>query len=254
MLTLDLGNTRTKICAWDGADVRAQGEFARGDEAELLDFAASTGLARAALSTVAGSAYTREIVGLLAGRAIACAVAPDSGLENRTRTPGTVGLDRLYAARGALAELPRSCLVCDLGTALTVDAVLAPGGDPGASVADRGVFLGGAIAVGPELAALALHEHTADLPRVEPEPGCPALGRDTLEALRSGCVVGVRGAARELLEEIARESGLADAPVFVTGGGRSYLLEPEPFTGRTLYERPELVHRGLFEAARRLFP
>ena len=254
MLTLDLGNTRTKVCAWEGSDLGAQGEFARGEEARLLDFAASCGLARAALSTVAGPEYTGRVVDLLAGRAIACAVAPDCGLENRTATPETVGHDRLYAARGALAELHRSCLVCDLGTALTVDAVLAPGSEPGASGSDRGAFLGGAIAVGPELAARALHEHTAGLPRVSPEPGVPALGRDTLEALRSGCVVGVRGAARGLLEEIAVESGLTDAPVFVTGGGRSFLLEPEPFTGRVLYERPWLVHRGLLEAARRLLP
>ncbi len=253
VLTLDLGNSRTKACLWQRRLVLRTAEFALDDDLGLASFAdeiASTVPEDArclALSSVADSAYTRRVVKLFAERRWNCVIEPHAGLENQTRSPETVGVDRLYAARGALTELGESTLICDLGTALTVDLCLAPAaGDVGSFV---GTFAGGAIAVGPQLAAMALAEHTARLPAVELVPGAPALGRDTQEAIRAGCVVGIRGAARALVEEISREAGLPGAPVCVTGGARAFLMEPEPFTERVVLASGELVHRGLLEAA-----
>ena len=112
----------------------------------------------------------------------------------------------------------------------------------------RPLFRGGAIAAGPALLARALAEHAARLPRIEPRPGAGALGRDTQRALEAGASVGFRGAARELVEGVARESGLTDAPVYLTGGARVFLLEPRPFVERRLEVVPDLVHLGLLAA------
>src|SRR6185436_227508 len=109
-------------------------------------------------------------------------------------------------------------------------------------------FLGGAIAPGPRLLAAALASGTARLPLIEPRVGAQALGTVTEDAIQAGVVVGFRGAAERLVEEIAAESGLGTAPVVLTGGARAFLLEPRPFTTRSLEVVPELVHRGLLAA------
>lgn len=167
-------------------------------------------------------------------------INPPSGLELRVEHPETVGADRLFAARGALERLGRSAIVVDAGTALTVDALLVEDG--------RGIFLGGAIAPGPALLAEALGRGGARLHGIEPQPGAPALGRETAEALEAGVVVGFEGAALELVRRVGLEAELGQAPVLLTGGAAGFLREA---LGRTLAELVEvqaLVPEGLAAA------
>jgi len=250
-ITLDLGNSRCKVRAWDPAT----GIGPRGEPARAADFDGAPRLAQrladwlrgeerpalAFLSSVAAPAVEERVAGVLAAAAERVLVAPPPGLEVLCRVPAEVGRDRLYAARGALSLLGRSAVVVDAGTALTVDAVLHREKGPGA-------FLGGAIAPGPRLSAEALASGAARLPRVEPEPGVGALGRDTREAIRAGVGVGFRGAARELLDGVSHEADLEDAPVVLTGGARAFLLLPRPFTSREIVRLPDVVHLGLLAA------
>jgi len=247
--TLDLGNTRGKARLWciapgaaperlrdvalevsSGLGARLGAWLAEGERPRLV-----------ALSSVADPALEAEVAEAVDAAGGELLVAPSPGIENRCRHPETTGLDRLYAARGALEVAGRSAIVVDAGTALTVDAVVR-------SPAGGGELLGGAIAPGPDLGARALARETARLPHVACEPGVPALGRDTEEAIRAGLVVGFRGAARALVEGIAAEAGLEGAPVALTGGARALLLEPTPFVEAELLVAPGLVHLGLLRA------
>jgi len=246
MLTVDLGNTRAKLRLWGPPSSGAPPalldslEIASADTGALEPWLAGRRPHRAALSSVNSSARTAPLVAELSRRVDELWVAPAPPLENRCLSPERVGLDRLYAAAGAAARLGRSCAVVDLGTALTVDALLVEG--------ERRAFLGGAIAPGPELLAAALAGGTARLPRVEPRPGARALGRITEEALLSGVVVGLRGAAERLVSEVTAEAGIPAAPVVLTGGGRDFLLQPGPFVAGELWVEPDLVHLGLLAA------
>jgi pantothenate kinase type III len=246
LLTVDLGNTRCKLRLWssagallDGADLDTAGS-AHHDVAQRAA-AWLAGCARPAAGAVCAvgardleAALSEHLAALLGDGRLR---APDPGLELEVDSVHTLGRDRLFAARGAF-ELERgSALVVDAGTALTVDALEARAG--------RARFRGGAITAGPALIARALSEHAARLPRIEPRPGVPALGRDTRGALEAGVGVGFRGAARALVEELAREGGLQSAPVYLTGGARAFLLEPCPFVEGTLRVVPDLVHLGL---------
>ena len=76
-----------------------------------------------------------------------------------------------------------------------------------------------------------------------------ALGRDTDSALRAGVGVGFEGAARWLVERIASEACLGEAPVVLTGGARAFLAEALVLPGRRLLVEPDLVARGLAAAA-----
>jgi len=243
LLTVDLGNSRLKACLWrDDAAPAARFE-GQGDESE--DFArwlAAHPAERAGLASVAGSERTARVLAQLARAVREVVAAPPAAIEILCRSPERVGQDRLHAAAGAARLLGRSALVVNAGTALTVDVVRVSGG--------RCAFVGGAIAPGPTLLARALAEGTAQLPLVVPRPGVPALGTVTEAALEAGIVHGFRGAAARLVEELARAQGLGEAPVAVTGGARSFLLEPVPFSERALVVEPELVQRGLLAALR----
>ncbi len=248
-LTVDAGNSRVKLVLWGAG---AAGEpLARA--ALAWDAALAGGLAaflapharpaRAALASVGAEDASAALARALAPLVERLSLAPPHGLANETRDPGGVGLDRLYAARGALELVGGPALVVDAGTALTVDAV---------TDARGGAFLGGAIAPGPELLARALAAETggpARLPRVEPLPGAHALGRDTREAIRAGVAVGLRGAARALVEGVAHEAGLESAPLVLAGGARAFL--EDAFPGRSVRACDDLVPRGLRHALAR---
>ena len=167
----------------------------------------------------------------------------DCGLENRTSEPQHVGRDRLFAARGALELLGSSALVIDVGTAATVDVLLALPTETGLP---RGAFLGGAIAPGPALLARALASGAARLFSVEPTPNPAALGRDSAAAMRAGIGLGLRGAVRELANEIAREAGLVDPRIALTGGARAFVARA--FDAARVVECADLVHVGLCAA------
>jgi type III pantothenate kinase len=258
-LTVDLGNSRLKAVAWRAAGagglVRPGARFSLGvlpepgqegpgeatSAAAWSRRVAELGLTnprRVALSCVARPELGAAVAAALRGAfGVPVFDPPEHGLELDLTQRETVGQDRLFAARGA-AQLGRSAIVLDAGTALTVDALLVRPGE-------RPRFLGGAIAPGPSLLMRALAAGGARLFEVEAKPGAPALGKATREALQAGISVGFRGAAYELARRVGLEAGLAKAPRILCGGAAPFLLEPEPFWPGELIERPDLVHEGL---------
>ena len=101
-------------------------------------------------------------------------------------------------------------IVVDFGTATTFDAV------------DRhGNYIGGAIAPGLEVAVDSLSGRTAKLPRVELVVPPRAIGKSTIEAIRSGVLFGyvslVEGMIARISAEMAEEEG-GECTVVATGG------------------------------------
>lgn len=129
-----------------------------------------------------------------------------TGVRVRYDNPRDVGADRVAdaAAVRALYRLP-ACVV-DFGTATTFDAV---------SVA--GDYLGGAIAPGIGIAARALFERTAKLPRVELTRPPSAIGRNTPHAIQSGLLFGYVGLVEGMVARFTAELG-PDTCVIATGG------------------------------------
>ena len=154
--------------------------------------------------------------------------------------PAEVGADRLVNALAAARLHGTPAIVVDIGTATTVDAV---GAD--------GAFLGGAIAAGPQLSLDALAWRTAKLPHVELGGSPRAIGRDTVEALRSGAVCGQAGAVAELVSRVRGElATLAQGrrPVVVLTGGGSRLSWAADIPGVDVVD-PDLTLRGLLVLA-----
>jgi type III pantothenate kinase len=129
-----------------------------------------------------------------------------TGVRVRYDNPRDVGADRIVdaAAVKVLYSLP-ACVV-DFGTATTFDAV-----------STEGDYLGGAIAPGIGIAARALFERTAKLPRVELTRPPSAIGNNTPHAIQSGLLFGYVGLVEGMVARFKAELG-PQTQVIATGG------------------------------------
>jgi len=134
----------------------------------------------------------------------------DAGVRTGVRIqyddPRQVGADRVVdaAAVKALYGLP-ACIV-DFGTGTTFDAV-----------SKNGDYLGGAIAPGIGIAAQALFERTAKLPRVELSRPPSVIGRNTPHAMQSGLLFGYVGLVEGMVARFKAELG-PETHIVATGG------------------------------------
>ena len=151
-------------------------------------------------------------------------------LKNRYRYPKQVGQDRLVGAYAALKTFKRDCIVCDFGTAITIDVVTR-----------KGEYLGGVIAPGLEISLEALATRTALLPKVELKKPPELLGRDTANSIRSGILYGTAALCDGLVGALKRR--YAPRALVVATGGFSPLLAKYARTIDRL--KPHLVLEGL---------
>ena len=128
------------------------------------------------------------------------------GLQVDYDPPHAVGADRIANALGALERFQPPIIVVDFGTATTFDSI------------DRdGHYAGGAILPGVQLSSRALFDKAAKLPQVEFVAPERALGRNTVESLQSGIMLGYAGAIDALACRINEEMG-GNSVVIATGG------------------------------------
>ena len=120
-------------------------------------------------------------------------VAPLLRIE--TERPAEVGADRLVNALAALRYEGDAVIAVDFGTAANFDLIVHP---------DR--LIGVALAPGPMIAAEALFERAAKLPRVDLTAPERAVGRNTVDALRSGLVFGYAEMVDGMVARIEREA------------------------------------------------
>ncbi len=217
LLVVDIGNTTTKVGAWNGATIEAVSvtptreiDSLLANASRLLDAAGSAGAQRfdVAICSVVPEAESAWLDWCARGGRTAFLVRGDtpSPLVNRYRTPASLGPDRLATAVGAAHCIGAPVIVASLGTAVVVDAV-SPSKE----------YLGGSVWVGMATGFAALAARTAALPRLTTEPPSTPIGADTEASLHAGAVYGTAA----LIEGVAsrmREYLGADAPLVLTGG------------------------------------
>jgi len=153
------------------------------------------------------------------------------GIKNGYQHPEEVGADRLVNAVAVHSLFKKAAIVVDFGTATTLDCVSRPG-----------VYLGGVICPGLEMAGEALASRTAKLPRVAfHEAPAKALGRTTKESLQSGLFWGYISLVEGLLRRLKRE--MKEAPMVVVTGGLAPLIGPHLETAAHI--APDLTLVGL---------
>lgn len=246
LLLIDLGNSRVGMTNFvDGRATPAahvapeQVEAVDGELRRLWSELPADAARAVVICSVCPPMLTRiEAVCQAAGIAPCYVIGRDIPLPIPADLPAPekVGTDRICAAAAAAHKLKRCCVVADFGTALTIDLV-----------ADNQVFLGGTIMPGMQLAARALHEHTALLPMIEVAATEQVLGKDTASAIRNGIFAMMCGALREVTERYATDIGKWPVLV-VTGGDGPAVASACDFVDHVV---PDLCLEGIALAYRR---
>lgn len=134
--------------------------------------------------------------------------------------PKEVGADRVVNSLAAAHLYGGPCIVVDLGTATTFDAV-----------SSKGEYIGGAIAPGIEISVEALGSRGAQLRKVELARPRSVIGKSTVEAMQSGILYGFAGQIDGIVERMAAElSDDPDAVTVVATGGLAPIVLAEAST------------------------
>ena len=182
-LTIDIGNTCTKLVAFDGMTPVEEIRMDGGEWFKLRHICNKYCFRKGIFSTVVKvpEELDNEIKGLpFPMMQLVSGVTPVP-INNRYATPHTLGTDRLAAAVGAyFRQKGHDLLIVDVGTCITYDFVTSAGD-----------YLGGNISPGPTVRLKALNSFTDSLPLVNRKGDTPELGFDTETAIRSGVMYGV---------------------------------------------------------------
>lgn len=252
LLAIDMGNTQTVlglfdherlVCSWrmptnrtftkDELHVRLLGYF-RKDGFDLADVDA---LAFAGVVPQ----LTREweaVAGALGAKFVMVGPATAPFTRVIAANPSEVGADRIANATAAAMEYGAPSIVVDFGTATNIDVVDA-----------NGFYIGGAIAPGLGISMDALTQRAAKLASVPTEAPAHAIGRNTVEAVQSGTVIGAAAMAEGLVARIKRELDAPHARVIATGGLASIVA-----AATDVFDviDPQLTVKGIREIYRRV--
>jgi len=153
-----------------------------------------------------------------------------TGVNVLLDNPAQVGSDLITAAAAALRDYPAPIIIIDMGTATTV------------TVLDKnGAFLGGSICPGVRISSEALSNRTAQLPGISLEAPARAIGRNTVDCMRSGLMLGSAMMLDGLVERMEEELGQR-ATVVATGGIARYII---PMCKREIQYDHDLLLKGL---------
>jgi type III pantothenate kinase len=221
LLALDAGNTNITVGVFDAGKLIWSGRLRTvheqtADEYGLLlrNLFALAGLDPAAIDGIIVASVVPPIDAGLRGMAERYfGVEPefvthetDTGLRICYDDPREVGADRLVDAAAAYKKYGGPCIVVDLGTAITFNAISA-----------NGEYLGGIIAAGIGISIDALYARTARLPRVEFREPEKLIGTNTVGSLQSGLYYGALGMIDGMIERLVAELG-PETKVVTTGG------------------------------------
>lgn len=135
----------------------------------------------------------------------------DTGVTVLYDNPREVGADRVVNAVAAFHKYGGPCIVVDLGTAITFDAVTA-----------AGEYLGGIICPGIGISIGGLFAKTARLPMVDFREPEKLIGSNTVGSIQSGLFYGTIGMIDGILDRMKDTMG-AHAKTIVTGGQASLI-------------------------------
>lgn len=249
LLAIDVGNTNIVLGVFDGNAVvhswRLQTLRERtSDELGLLveglfahaklDHTRITGIVVASVVPPLTGTTAAMVERYFGQKVLIVDPVSNTGMPILYSNPAEVGADRIVNAiaafeqYGGASELP--LIVCDFGTATTLDAVSA-----------KGEYLGGAICPGVTISADALFQRAARLPRIDVRKPATVVGRTTVGAMESGLFYGYVGMVEGLVRRMTDELG--GKAVCVATGGLAPVIAPE--TPLITHVDPDLTLKGL---------
>lgn len=154
-----------------------------------------------------------------------------TGLNIQIDNPAQLGSDLVVNAVAALKEYPAPLIVIDLGTATTMSAIDA-----------KGNYLGGVIFPGVQVALDSLVSRTSQLSRISLDAPKKAIGRNTIESMKSGSILGNASMLDGMIDRFNEELQ-AEATVVATGGLSQFII---PYCRHEIIYDDGLLLKGLW--------
>ena len=153
-----------------------------------------------------------------------------TGLNIAIENPAQAGADLVVGCVAALREHKAPLIIIDMGTATTMIVV------------DRnGAMIGGCIMPGVKISMDALTDRTALLPGLQLDQPKRAIGRNTIDCMRSGLMMGAACMIDGMIQRMEEELGYPTT-VIATGGIARFII---PMCRREILYDKDLLVKGL---------
>lgn len=159
-----------------------------------------------------------------------------TGLNILMDQPKQVGSDLIVDAVAAVNEYGAPSVIIDIGTATTISVV-----------DEHANYIGGVILPGVRVSLDSLVSRTAQLPRIGLDAPKHAIGKNTVDCMKSGIIHGNAACIDGMVERICDEAGFGEqgkpeATIIATGGLASVII---PFCKKEIIQDNELLIKGL---------
>lgn len=233
-LTVDIGNSRTKIDSWTNSGFLSEIEAQDFSAEEILKEASLRQADAIIISTVRYD--SGQLTEKLKESGLSVVKFDNEEIRRHYQLKGykgRIGTDRIAAWLGAKSLFPEDALlIADAGTALTIDL-----SDP------EGDFCGGNISLGLKTRLQALSKATAQLPLVDLTGEYSGIGHDTSSAIINGALNGIT--AEVIFMNHEAKNKFENIKVVITGGDGKLLQNELRKAGYSGTYDPYLVGRGL---------
>ena len=153
-----------------------------------------------------------------------------TGLNILLDNPSQTGADLVVGSVAALREHKPPMIIIDMGTATTMVVLN-----------KQGALIGGCIMPGVRISLDALTERTALLPGLQLDQPQKAIGRNTIDCMRSGIMMGSASMLDGMIERMEAELG-CETTVIATGGIAKFIV---PLCKREIIYDKDLLVKGL---------
>ena len=153
-----------------------------------------------------------------------------TGLNIKIENPAQTGADLVVGSVAALREHKPPMIVIDMGTATTMIAL-----------DETGALIGGCICPGVKISLDALTDRTALLPGLQLDQPRKAIGRNTIDCMRSGIMMGNACMLDGMIERMEAELG-QKTTVIITGGIAKFIA---PMCKTEMIYDKDLLLKGL---------
>ena len=221
ILTIDVGNSNIVIGGVEGDDIvfeaRLRTESTKTSDQYCVDLKILLDVYDIAVDSIEGSIIASVVPQVLNSMQTAIkkltgksslVVGPGlkTGLNILLENPAQTGADLVVGCVAALREHKPPLIIIDMGTATTM------------VVLDKnGALVGGCICPGVKISMDALTDKTALLPGLQLDQPKKAIGRNTIDCMRSGIMMGTACMLDGMVERMEEELGYKTT-VIATGG------------------------------------
>ena len=245
ILTVDVGNSNIVLGAVDGSDIRFEARLrtdaTKTSDEYCIDLKMILDVYSVQPSDIEGSIIASVVpqvlnsmqtaIKKLTGKSV-LVVGPGlkTGLNIKIENPSQTGADLVVGCVAALREHKAPMIIVDMGTATTM------------IVLDKdSAMIGGCIMPGVKISMDALTDRTALLPGLQLDQPKKAIGRNTIDCMRSGIMMGAACMIDGMIERMEAELGY-ETTVIATGGIAKFVL---PMCKKKIIYDKDLLVKGL---------